>query len=67
MALTSEPLPRNANGKVLKKQLHEASAASQRADFWSSRFGTGSDCTQKVSAAGNRFDGCPKGIRLMIY
>ncbi|MEA2908025.1 MAG: hypothetical protein QOJ15_106 [Bradyrhizobium sp.] len=29
MALTSEPLPRNANGKVLKKQLREAWAAGQ--------------------------------------
>ena len=30
MALTSEPLPRNANGKVLKRQLREAWAAGQR-------------------------------------
>ncbi len=29
MALTSEPLPRNANGKVLKRQLREAWAAGQ--------------------------------------
>jgi long-chain acyl-CoA synthetase len=29
MALTSEPLPRNANGKVMKKQLREAWAAGQ--------------------------------------
>ena len=29
MALTSEPLPRNANGKVLKRQLREAWAAAQ--------------------------------------
>jgi long-chain acyl-CoA synthetase len=28
MALTSEPLPRNANGKVLKKQLREGLGAS---------------------------------------
>jgi acyl-CoA synthetase (AMP-forming)/AMP-acid ligase II len=27
--LTSEPLPRNANGKVLKRQLREAWAAAQ--------------------------------------
>jgi long-chain acyl-CoA synthetase len=29
MALTAEPLPRNANGKVMKKQLREARAATQ--------------------------------------
>jgi long-chain acyl-CoA synthetase len=29
MALTSEPLPRNANGKVMKRQLREAFAARQ--------------------------------------
>jgi long-chain acyl-CoA synthetase len=29
MALTSDPLPRNANGKVMKKQLREAWAAGQ--------------------------------------
>jgi acyl-CoA synthetase (AMP-forming)/AMP-acid ligase II len=29
MALTSEPLPRNANGKVMKRQLREALAARQ--------------------------------------
>ena len=29
MALTAEPLPRNANGKVMKKQLREAWAAAQ--------------------------------------
>jgi hypothetical protein len=29
MALTDEPLPRNANGKVLKKQLREAWAAAR--------------------------------------
>ena len=29
MALTSEPLPRNANGKVMKRQLREAWAAGQ--------------------------------------
>ncbi len=29
MALTAEPLPRNANGKVMKKQLREAWAATQ--------------------------------------
>jgi acyl-CoA synthetase (AMP-forming)/AMP-acid ligase II len=29
MALTAEPLPRNANGKVLKRQLREAWAAGQ--------------------------------------
>jgi long-chain acyl-CoA synthetase len=29
MDLTAEPLPRNANGKVLKKQLREAWAARQ--------------------------------------
>jgi acyl-CoA synthetase (AMP-forming)/AMP-acid ligase II len=29
MALTADPLPRNANGKVLKKQLREAWAAGQ--------------------------------------
>jgi long-chain acyl-CoA synthetase len=29
MALTSEPLPRNANGKVLKRQLREAWAVAQ--------------------------------------
>ena len=29
MALTAEPLPRNANGKVLKKQLREAWAAAR--------------------------------------
>jgi long-chain acyl-CoA synthetase len=29
MALTSEPLPRNANGKVMKRQLREAWAAAQ--------------------------------------
>jgi acyl-CoA synthetase (AMP-forming)/AMP-acid ligase II len=29
MTLTSEPLPRNANGKVLKRQLREAFAAAQ--------------------------------------
>jgi acyl-CoA synthetase (AMP-forming)/AMP-acid ligase II len=29
MALTSEPLPRNANGKVMKKQLREAWMAGQ--------------------------------------
>jgi long-chain acyl-CoA synthetase len=29
MALTSEPLPRNANGKVIKRQLREAFAAAQ--------------------------------------
>jgi long-chain acyl-CoA synthetase len=29
MALIAEPLPRNANGKVLKKQLREAWAAAQ--------------------------------------
>jgi long-chain acyl-CoA synthetase len=29
MALTSEPLPRNANGKVLKRQLRDAWAAGQ--------------------------------------
>jgi long-chain acyl-CoA synthetase len=29
MALTAEPLPRNANGKVMKKQLREACAATQ--------------------------------------
>ena len=28
MALTREPLPRNANGKVLKRQLREALVAS---------------------------------------
>src|SRR4030081_1652979 len=30
MALTAEPLPRNANGKVMKRQLREAWAAGQR-------------------------------------
>jgi long-chain acyl-CoA synthetase len=30
MALTSQPLPRNANGKVMKRQLREALAAPQR-------------------------------------
>jgi long-chain acyl-CoA synthetase len=29
MALTTEPLPRNANGKVIKRQLREAFAAAQ--------------------------------------
>jgi acyl-CoA synthetase (AMP-forming)/AMP-acid ligase II len=29
MALTAEPLPRNANGKVMKRQLREAWAAGQ--------------------------------------
>jgi acyl-coenzyme A synthetase/AMP-(fatty) acid ligase len=29
MALTAEPLPRNANGKVMKKQLREALAVTQ--------------------------------------
>jgi long-chain acyl-CoA synthetase len=29
MALTVEPLPRNANGKVMKRQLREAWAAGQ--------------------------------------
>lgn len=29
MALTAEPLPRNANGKVMKRQLREARAAGQ--------------------------------------
>jgi long-chain acyl-CoA synthetase len=29
IALTAEPLPRNANGKVMKKQLREAWAAAQ--------------------------------------
>jgi len=29
MALTVEPLPRNANGKVMKRQLREAWAAEQ--------------------------------------
>jgi acyl-coenzyme A synthetase/AMP-(fatty) acid ligase len=29
MALTAEPLPRNANGKLLKRQLREAWAAAQ--------------------------------------
>jgi long-chain acyl-CoA synthetase len=29
MALTAEPLPRNANGKVMKRQLREAWAAAQ--------------------------------------
>ena len=29
MALTAEPLPRNANGKVMKKQLREARAVTQ--------------------------------------
>jgi acyl-CoA synthetase (AMP-forming)/AMP-acid ligase II len=29
MALTADPLPRNANGKVLKRQLREAWAAAQ--------------------------------------
>ena len=29
MALTVEPLPRNANGKVMKRQLREAWAAAQ--------------------------------------
>ncbi len=29
MVLTSEPLPRNANGKVMKRQLREAWAAAQ--------------------------------------
>jgi long-chain acyl-CoA synthetase len=27
MALTSEPLPRNANGKIMKKQLREGLGA----------------------------------------
>jgi long-chain acyl-CoA synthetase len=29
MHLTAEPLPRNANGKVIKRQLREAFVASQ--------------------------------------
>jgi long-chain acyl-CoA synthetase len=29
MVLTAEPLPRNANGKVMKRQLREAWAAAQ--------------------------------------
>ena len=29
MALTVEPLPRNANGKVMKRQLREAWTAAQ--------------------------------------
>ena len=29
MALTAEPLPRDANGKVMKRQLREAWAAAQ--------------------------------------
>jgi acyl-CoA synthetase (AMP-forming)/AMP-acid ligase II len=29
MALTVEPLPRNVNGKVMKRQLREAWAAAQ--------------------------------------
>jgi acyl-CoA synthetase (AMP-forming)/AMP-acid ligase II len=29
MALSAEPLPRNANGKVMKKQLREAWAAAR--------------------------------------
>ena len=29
MTLTSEPLPRNANGKVMKRQLRDAWAAVQ--------------------------------------
>jgi acyl-CoA synthetase (AMP-forming)/AMP-acid ligase II len=29
IALTTEPLPRNANGKVMKRQLREAWAAAQ--------------------------------------
>ena len=29
MALTADPLPRNVNGKVMKRQLREAWAAAQ--------------------------------------
>jgi acyl-coenzyme A synthetase/AMP-(fatty) acid ligase len=32
MALTREPLPRNANGKVIKRQLRERLAASLSAE-----------------------------------